>query len=57
MTKARLAEPCTGCGTETACAFYNGDRKVPLCPECVERVRFEPGAREILLAEGLPRPN
>ena len=32
-----------------------GYRKVPLCPECLERMRSEPGAREVLLAEGPSR--
>ncbi len=31
--------------------------KVRLCPEFLERVRREPGAREVLLAEGPTRPN
>ena len=39
-----------------ACAYYDGDRKVRLCPECLERMRREPGAGEILLAEGPARP-
>ena len=47
-------QPCTGCGQETACAYYDGDRKVQLFPE---RMRRDPGAREILLVEGPARPN
>ena len=31
--------------------------KVRLCPECLERMRSEPGAREVLQAEGPARPN
>ena len=41
-----------GCGQETACSYYDGERKVRLCPECLERMRREPTAREVLLAEG-----
>ncbi len=56
MSRKRLeGEPCTGCGQETACAYYDGDRMVPLCPECLERVERKPGAREVLLAEGPAR--
>ncbi len=51
------SEPCTGCGQETVCAYYDGDRKVRLCPECLERIPMEPGAREALLAEGTVKPN
>ncbi len=40
------AKPCTGWGQETACAYCDGDRKVRLCPECLERMRRGPGARE-----------
>ncbi len=43
---------CTGCGQPTVCSYYDADRKVRLCPECLERMRREPGAREVLLAEG-----
>ena len=50
-------EPCTGCGQETACGCYDGDRKVVLCPECAERLRREPETKEVLLAEGPTRPN
>ncbi len=45
-------KPCTGCGQETACSYYDGDRKVRLCAECLGRLRKEPGAGEVLLAEG-----
>ncbi len=54
-------------GQPTVCAYYDGDRKVRLCPECLERMRREPGAWGVLLAEGssrradaypaLPRPS
>ncbi len=37
------AKPCTGCGQETACAYYDGDRKVRLCPECLDRM-MEPSS-------------
>ena len=47
----------SGCGQETACAYYDGDRKVRLCPECLDRLRKEPGTREVLLAEGPGRAN
>ena len=41
--------PCTGCGQETVCAYYD--------PECLDRLRKEPGAREVLLSEGPTRAN
>ena len=55
--KRSAGAPCTGCGQETACVYYDGDRKVRLCPECLERMRREPEAREVLLAEGRARAN
>ena len=51
------AQPCTGCGQETACAYQDGDRKARLCPECLEWMRRGPGAREVLLAEVPTRVN
>ena len=50
----RPTKPCTGCGQPTVCAYYDGDRKVRLCPECLERMRKAPGAREVLPAERGP---
>ena len=55
--KRSEGKPCTGCGQPTVCNFYDGNRKVRLCPECLERVRREPGEREVLLAEGPVKPN
>ncbi len=51
------AKPCTGCGQETVGTYYDGDRNKSLCPECLDRMRKEPGVREVLLAEGPSRPN
>ena len=39
-------------GQETTCSYYDGDRKVRLCPECLDRIRKEPETRKVLLAEG-----
>ena len=53
-------QPCIGCGQETACSYYDGDRKVRprrLCPDCLEQMLREPGTREVLLAEGPAQPN
>ena len=41
----------------TVCSYYDGNSKVRLCPECLERMRREPGVREVLLAEGPARVN
>ncbi len=55
--KRSEGEPRTGRSQKTACAYYDGNNKVRLCPECLARLRKEPGAKEILLAEGPSRPN
>ena len=47
----------TGCGRETACAYYDGGRKLRLCPECLGRIQEDPRAREILLGKGPSRAN
>ena len=58
MSQKRLeGKPCTGCGQETACSYYDGDRKVRLCAECLARIRMEPGTKEVLLAQGPTWPN
>ncbi len=38
-------------------AYYDGERKVPLCPECLEWMASDPVTISFLLALGLTRPN
>ncbi len=43
-------QPCTGCSQPTVCSYYDSERKVWLCPECLDRIRKESETRGVLLA-------
>jgi hypothetical protein len=44
------AERCTGCGTPTYVSWWEGEVKLPMCPECAQRAWEEPEAKALLLA-------
>lgn len=42
---------CRGCAELTACAIVEGERRLPVCPDCFTILREHPEVKTLVLAE------